>query len=285
MAWQDAALDGASAEAAGVVVGTSSSDMQAEDCGRALGPLEEDEGNGIDRFGERMLRRLNPLWLLVNLANMASAHIAIQLETRGPNSTITTDWIAGLQAIGEASRWIADGEADVVIAGAADCGVLPFAYASFEADGFFGQGEPSFVPADGAGMMVLEELGHARSRGARIRGEIVGHASAYGDEGLAESIVRAVGKAGGSQPDLVCDAAVFTPALRLREERALASVAATGLPRFELNSFSGHALAASAPIALSVALAGSADGETVLVNSLGAFGQASALIVRSGDPA
>lgn len=283
MAWQAAGLDGSSAEATGVVVGTSASDMQAEDCGRALGPRGEGDAADIDRFGERMLRRLNPLWLLVNLANMASAHIAIQLETRGPNSTITTDWIAGLQAMQEAARWIAGGEADVVIAGGADCGVLPFAYASYEAEGIFGTDAPSFVPADGAGMFVLEELEHARKRGTRILGEVLGHATAFGEEGLSDSIRRAFAMAGGSQPDLVCDAAAFTPALRSRETRALATALNRVPQRFELHSLTGHPLAASAPIALAVALARATE-ETVLVNSLGAFEQACALVVRSGDP-
>jgi 3-oxoacyl-(acyl-carrier-protein) synthase len=155
----------------GVIIGTSGSDLQTEDCARAVGSPEDGDACDIAYFGARVLRKLNPLWLLVNLANMASAHVAIQLDARGPNSTVTTDWIAGLQAIGEAARWIACDEADVVIAGGADCGVLPFVYASLEQAGILGNG---FVPAEGAALFALESLDHAQERGARIYGEVTG---------------------------------------------------------------------------------------------------------------
>ncbi|MEO8137626.1 MAG: beta-ketoacyl synthase N-terminal-like domain-containing protein [Betaproteobacteria bacterium] len=155
MACAAAHLDGPMAANAGVLVGSSTHDMQIADLGRALGPRSEGDVLDIDYFGTRILRKLPPLWLLVNLPNMASAHVAIQLGAHGPNSTITTDWISGLQAIGEAARWIADGDADVVIAGGADCGVLPMLYATLDEEGYFGG---AFVPGDGAALFVVEEL-------------------------------------------------------------------------------------------------------------------------------
>lgn len=241
-------LDATSLEDAGVLIGTSGSDVQTEDVGRALG--DEGDASDIDYFGRRVLRRLNPLWLLVNLANMASAHVAIQLGARGPDSTNTTDWIAGLQAIGEASRWIAEGEADVVIAGGADCGVLPFVYASFEASGFFA--DPAFVPAEGAAVFVIEELEHARKRGATIIAGIDGYASTQG--GLPLAIERALAEAQRARDDV--------------------DVAETCAPLI------GHALAAAAPIDLAVALG--AHRGAMLVNSTGACGQAASLVVDNG---
>ncbi|HEX8619160.1 MAG TPA: beta-ketoacyl synthase N-terminal-like domain-containing protein, partial [Thermoanaerobaculia bacterium] len=185
-AFADARLDEELATNAGVLIGSSTHDMQTTDLGRALGPLTDGDVTDIDYFGSRILRKLPPLWLLINLPNMASAHVAIQLAAHGPNSTLTTDWISGLQAIGEAARWIGDNEADVVIAGGADCGVLPLLYATLDHEGYFG-GDSRFVPAEGAALFVLEELEHARRRGARILGEITGYSTAGGEGSLART--------------------------------------------------------------------------------------------------
>jgi 3-oxoacyl-[acyl-carrier-protein] synthase II len=241
----------ASTEQAGVVIGTSGSDLQTEDCGRAVGSPSDGDVCDIDYFGGRILRKLNPLWLLVNLANMASAHVAIQLDAHGPNSTITTDWIAGLQAIGEASRWIAHGEADVVIAGGADCGVLPFVYASLEASGILGNG---FVPGEGAAMFVLEPLERARARGARVLAEVTGYASSALVDSTEATMRRALAE-GGSEDFREVD---------------------------DLHSQMGHALAAAAPIALAVALGRLCSGPLV-VNARGAMGQSAAIVVVGGD--
>ena len=196
MAFADSGLDAESAAAAGVLIGTNTSDLQAGDLARAVGPLSDGDVCDIDYFGGRILRKLPPLWLLINLANMASAHVAIQLGAHGPNSTITTDWIGGLQAIGEAARWIADGDAEVVLAGGADCGILPFLYAALEEEGFFSGGDPAFVPGEGAAVFVLEEHGHARARGARILGEVTGYASSCGDDALSRTMSRAIRESG-----------------------------------------------------------------------------------------
>ena len=117
-------------ERLGVVVGCSGSDLQTRDLARALrGDEALQSSHDIPFFSDRILAGLNPLWLLVNLPNMSSAHVAIQLNARGPNSTIMTDWVAGSQAIGEAGEWIRAGEADAVLAGGADTALTPFVYA------------------------------------------------------------------------------------------------------------------------------------------------------------
>jgi 3-oxoacyl-[acyl-carrier-protein] synthase II len=105
-------------ESLAVVIGSSGSDLQARDLAHALGDDPSGEtANDVPVFADRILNRLNPLWLLVSLPNMTSAHVAIQVQARGPNSTIMSDWTAGLQAIGEAVEWISAGEADAVLAG------------------------------------------------------------------------------------------------------------------------------------------------------------------------
>ena len=285
MAFSSAGLGEDDAAGAGVLIGTSAHDMQGIDVGRALGPMSDGDVNDIDHFGARILRKLPPLWLLLNLPNMASAHVAIELGARGPNSTITTDWIAGLQAIGEAARWIADGEAEVVVAGGADCGILPLLYATLEEEGYFEDSASPFVPAEGAALFVVEELEHARRRGARILGEITGYSSAAADGAIARTMNAAMRQNGSSHVDLVCDAALFAREYREEEERAIRDLFATPPPRFECNSLLGFAMAAAAPIALALALAGNtAQRRTILVNSLGAMQQAASLAIISGEP-
>ncbi|HEX9982383.1 MAG TPA: beta-ketoacyl synthase N-terminal-like domain-containing protein [Thermoanaerobaculia bacterium] len=288
IAFADAGFADDDAASVGIVVGSSSHDMQAVDVGRAVGPLSDGDVMDIDYFGARVLRKLPPLWLLVNLPNMASAHIGIQLGAHGPNSTLTTDWIAGLQAIGEAARWIEDGEADVVIAGGADCGVLPLLYATLDAEGYFDGG--TFVPAEGAALFVVEELAHARARGARILAEITGYATSTGTGALARTMVKALGDREPSSMDLLCDAALFAGAHAEEEERAISSVFTTPPPRFECSSVAGFAMAAAAPLALALApsIAFPADAPTrrrsILVNSLGSMQQAASLAVTTGGP-
>ncbi len=89
---------------------------------------------------------------------MTSAHVAIQVQARGPNSTIMSDWAAGQQAVGEAAEWIRAGETDAVLAGGADSAIQPFAYAAYEQMGLFAEHDgPRFVPGEGAAIMLLEE--------------------------------------------------------------------------------------------------------------------------------
>jgi 3-oxoacyl-[acyl-carrier-protein] synthase II len=161
----------------GVVIGSSGSDLQARELARALetdAKLRSIED--IPFFADRILSGLNPLWLLVNLPNMPSSHVGIQLGARGPNNTIMTDWVAGSQAIGEAADWIRDGDADAVLAGGADTALQPFAYASYEQTAILTDlrhGRPGFIPAEGAAVLLLEDYEHAQQRGARIRAELV----------------------------------------------------------------------------------------------------------------
>jgi 3-oxoacyl-[acyl-carrier-protein] synthase II len=123
--------DEAALEELGVLIGTSGSDLQARELSAAVANDPEARcAHDMAHFGARIMDGLSPLWLLVNLPNMASAHVAIQLGARGPNSTVMTDWSAGLQALAEAADWVEDGTARAVLAGGADTGLHPFAYAA-----------------------------------------------------------------------------------------------------------------------------------------------------------
>lgn len=293
MAVRDSGLSAAQLEAAGVVVGTSGADLQTEDVARALGGLAGGDPREMSHFAPRVLRKLNPLWLLVNLANMASAHVAIALQARGPNSTVTTDAAAGLQAIGEAARWVAGGEAEVVVAGGADTGVLPFAVGALHDSGLTGPDARS-VPADGATLFTLESAEHARARGATVLGTVRGYASGCGGD-IRRTMGRACREAGWEPSDVtvMCDAAVFT------KERSDAKAFVRDAARIDVAHIAGHALAATAPLALAVALRRGAAIESVpseerrgtprnprnriLVNAIGSAGQCATLAVEAGE--
>jgi 3-oxoacyl-[acyl-carrier-protein] synthase II len=151
-----------------------------------------DGGFDFDRWAEHGLPLLNPLWLLKYLPNMPASHIAIYNDLRGPSNSITIREASGHLAIGEATMTIQRGAADVMLAGSTGTRVHPMkmvhalqneqvAMGTGDPTGWsrpFDQGRSGMVLGEGAAVLVLEELEHARSRGARIQGEIIGHGAA-----------------------------------------------------------------------------------------------------------
>ena len=143
----------------------------------------------VPAFAAAYRQRTNPLATLRGLPNLAAAHLAIQQDARGPNSTITTACTAGTQAIGEGFRLIRDGSADVVFAGGSDVAVNPVAVLGFSLLGTLSRrnDEPTcasrpfdldrdgFVIGEGAGVVVLERESLVRARGARVRAELAGY--------------------------------------------------------------------------------------------------------------
>jgi 3-oxoacyl-[acyl-carrier-protein] synthase II len=281
----------------GVAVGCSGSDMQVPDLGRALAGASFDEVERIPVFADRVLKQLNPLWLLMTLPNMSSAHVAIQLEARGPNTTIMSDWPAGLQAIGEAAEWIRTGETDAVLAGGADTGLAPFAYAAFTQAGLFAGATP-FVPGEGAAICMLENHDVAALRDVPAIGEVVaywcGAASVEDTVALADTVAAMLRRVSDQAGWDLSDVAVLLLTLggaRLAEvgPRVLAQTFGgrtipTRCTSFE--PFLGHALAAAAPIDLALVLGSQRDTAPrggILCASVGLSGQIAALAVRPGN--
>lgn len=189
----DARLDGTLEPGElGVILGTSGSDLGAEELSRAVGGTGEAVAHDVPLFSRKVLSGLSPLWLLVHLPNMTGAHVAIQAGARGPNDTLMTGWAAGLQAVGEGAAAVARGDAEAILAGGADSAIHPFAFAGFQQAGWLGRG--GFVPGEGAVVVVLEEWERAARRGARVRGEVVGHASGVVDDDA--DLERLVARAG-----------------------------------------------------------------------------------------
>jgi 3-oxoacyl-[acyl-carrier-protein] synthase II len=169
---------------------------------RELAPLiaESLDCNGkfdAPAFGRNAPEALFPLWLLKQLPNMLSSHLAIQHKAEGPSNTITTACAAGTQAVGEAFRLIARGDADVMLAGGADSRIEPLMVVAYAALGAlspaqrpagevsrpFDRKRDGFVLGEGAAVLVLEELESAKKRGAPIYAEVLGYGAscdAYG---------------------------------------------------------------------------------------------------------
>jgi 3-oxoacyl-[acyl-carrier-protein] synthase II len=291
MAVADAALSEADLQAAGVVIGSGTSDLQMDEFARAFGSdLQADPAVDIPCFARQVLYGLNPLWLVVNLPNMVSAHIAIQLGACGPNSTVMTDWIAGAQAIGEALHWIRQGEADVVLAGGADSSISARAIVSYAQGGLCAGGEnghpTGFVIGEGAGVLVIEELQHAQRRGARIYAEVPAYATVGAsldccDAGVLDATMRQTLQQSGWEPDslsAVCCASVFGEPYLRTETAALARLFAQ--PRqtsfIEYKSRIGHTLSASGAIEsalLARSLLDAPKPARALCNCLGFSGQ------------
>ncbi len=181
LAWDDAglvALEPTDAQRAGCIVGVGL-------CG--LEPIQA-ASRMLDQQGPRAL---SPFSLPATAQSFAPAQIAIRLGLGGVNYAVSCACASGAQAIGDAARLVRYGEADVMVAGGTDAGVTPLAMGTFSAmralstrndtptaacrpwDG----GRDGIVMSEGAGIVVLEELEHARRRGARVYGEILGFGS------------------------------------------------------------------------------------------------------------
>jgi 3-oxoacyl-[acyl-carrier-protein] synthase II len=196
MAVEDSGLDLAreNPERIGVVMGTGIVPMDLPDIAPLLMEACQQDGKlDINRLGQRGASALFPLWVLKYLPNMTAAHISLVHNAQGPNNTIVTACAAGTQAVGEAFRLIARGDADVVLAGGADSRLDPLLLLAYSALGAlsraerapeevsrpFDGGRDGFVLGEGAGLLVLEELDRAKQRGAVIYAEVLGLGSSF----------------------------------------------------------------------------------------------------------
>lgn len=178
----------------GVVMGTGLVPVDLPELIPAL--MESCDGQGkLDtaRLGQQGAGALFPLWILKYLPNMVAAHISLAFNAQGPNSTITTACAAGTQAVGEAFRLIERDDADIVLAGGADSRIDPLMILAYTALGALSQSDrpaaevsrpfdgkrDGFVLGEGAGVLVLEELEHAKQRGATIYAEVLGMGSSF----------------------------------------------------------------------------------------------------------
>lgn len=166
--------------------------------GSGIGGLDEIYKSST-LLNERGPRRLSPFFVPAALINLVSGHVSIKYGYRGPNHSVVTACATGTHAIGDAARLIALDDADVMIAGGAEGAVCRLGVAGFaaaralstsyndtpeDASRPWDDARDGFVIGEGAGIVVLEEYEHAKKRGAKIYGEVIG----YGLSGDAHHI-------------------------------------------------------------------------------------------------
>ncbi len=266
MAVPDAKLsiDETNAERVGVIIGS------------AIGGLEtiEKTRDSIVAGGPR---KVSPFAIPAALANLAAGHVSIRFGTKGPISCTTTACSSGTNAVGDASRIISGGYADIMIAGGADAAITPLGVAGFNAmraistrnddperaSRPFDRDRDGFVMGEGSGVLILEELTSALARGARIYAEVAGYASTSdafhmalpppGHEGAARCMSAALKDAGMKPADIdyINAHGTSTPPNDLYETQAIKKVFgehASDLAVSSTKSMTGHLLGAAGAV-------------------------------------
>jgi 3-oxoacyl-[acyl-carrier-protein] synthase II len=157
--------------------------------GNGIGGIEV-LGNNFKKFFDRGVKAVHPLLAPMMIINIAPGNIAIKFNLQGPCHAVVTACASGTDAIGEALSWVRRGRADMMMAGGTEAALTPLGLASFtvlqavstnyndkpdQASRPFDSGRDGFVMAEGAGIVMLEELEHAKKRGAKIYAELLGY--------------------------------------------------------------------------------------------------------------
>lgn len=188
----DAHIDSSMAGRTGVSIAAGFGSYDHEEVFTSCAAGQGDGDFDWKAFREQFRRSVKPRPAERRTPGSVPALVAGHFGFRGPVMAVMTACAAGTQALGDGARWIRYGDADVVVAGGADSEIYPMGLASFcllhalstrneppeRASRPFSASRDGFVLGEGAGMLVLEELEHARSRGATIYAEILGFGSA-----------------------------------------------------------------------------------------------------------
>ncbi|MCL6431758.1 MAG: beta-ketoacyl-ACP synthase II [Anaerolineae bacterium] len=222
-------------------------------------------------------RRVSPLLIPMMLPDMAAGQVAIDLGIEGPNMAVISACASGANAIGEAAAMIRRGAAEVMIAGGTEAAILPIAIAGFNVMGALstnndagpGANRPfdarrdGFVMGEGAGIVVLESLSHARGRGAHIYGEVAGygasadasHITAPREDGAGAiaAMQRALLEAGLSPEDIDYVNAhgtgtLLNDAIETTAIKKVFGAAAEKLPVSSTKPVTGHLLGAAGAV-------------------------------------
>jgi len=176
--------------------------------GSGIGGLNEIV-EGAETLRERGPRRLSPFFIPMALINLVSGHTSIRFGFKGPNHAVVTACSTGAHAIGDAARFISMDDADVMVAGGSESAICRLGMAGFsaaralstnfndtpeKASRPWDKDRDGFVMGEGAGVVVLEELEHAKARGAKIYAEVVG----YGLSGDAHHITAPAADGSGA---------------------------------------------------------------------------------------
>ena len=256
--------------------------------GSGIGGLTTWERESRVRF-ERNPMRMSPFFIPMLIANMGSGHVAMRYGLTGPSTTVVTACSTGSGSIGDAYRILQRGEADVMIAGGSEAPINPMGIGGFAvmkalstrnddpatASRPFSKDRDGFVAGEGAGIVVLEELEHAKARGARIYAEVIGYATsadayhvtapAPGGAGAARCLTWALNDAKVDHGDVgyLNAHGTSTPANDLNETLAIKSVFGgpdAAPPVSSTKSMTGHTLGAAGGIEAIATLQAIKDG-------------------------
>ena len=240
--------------------------------------------------------RISPFFIPMIISNMAAGQIAICLGPKGPNFTVVTACASGANAIGEAYLMLRRGAAEVILAGGTETPIVPVAMAGFcsmkavstsndepqRASRPFDKNRDGFVISEGAGVLVLETLGHASARGARVYGEVAGygctadgyHISAPEPEGTeAARAIRIALEDAGISPDRVDYINAHGTSTELNDKIETLAIKkvfgdhAYKVPVSSIKSMIGHSLGAAGALeAIACALSVSTDWVPPTIN-------------------
>ncbi len=267
------------------------SQLAVDDAGLKVSPEEATRvgvyiGSGIGGLGsiehyhdvlkEKGPGRVSPFFIPMTIINLASGQVAIRVGAKGPNSCAVTACATGNHCIGDAYRLIQRNDADVMIAGGAEAAITPLGVAGFasakalsfrnneptKASRPFDKDRDGFVLGEGAGVVVLEELEHARARGARIYAEVIGYAmnsDAYHitappeeGEGAVRCMEMAIKDAGVAKTDIgyinAHGTSTMADAIETKAIKHVFGDQAYRIPVSSTKSMTGHLLGAAGGI-------------------------------------
>ena len=278
MAMEDAGLEvgkNAVAERVGVWIGSGIG---------GIGTFEEE----FQKFLNKGQRRVSPFTIPMLIPDMAAGRVSIELGAQGINNCSVTACASGANSIGDAFRSIQLGVADVIVAGGTEAAITEMTIAGFsnmtalsknpdpkKASRPFDKNRDGFVLGEGSGILILEELEHARSRGAKIYAEIIGY-GATGDayhittpapdaEGAARAMREAIEEAGiaPQQIDYINAHGTSTPYNDLYETNAIKAVFkehAYNLSVSSTKSMTGHLLGGAGALEAVISILAMNDG-------------------------
>ena len=256
--------------------------------GSGIGGLDGIEQASI-LVHEKGPRRLSPFFIPGRLINLVSGYVSIEHSFKGPNHAVVTACATGAHAIGDAARLIALDDADVMVAGGAESAVCRIGIAGFnacralstayndnptKASRPYDKDRDGFVMGEGAGIVVLEELEHARARGAKIYGEVTGYglsgdayhitAPAEDGDGGYRAMQMALKRAGIAPSDIdyvnAHGTSTMADGIELGAVERLLGNAAAKTPMSSTKSSIGHLLGAAGSVEAIFCLLAMRDG-------------------------